>query len=73
MSKIDAEFVRELARRWHRVELDDGASAVLAEMLAPMDDAGERQAERVGFDMEPASFGAALDELAVTKKGNRGG
>ena len=59
MSAINGKFVAILARVWHRF--------TLANMLAPMDDAGEAVADDIQFDMEPSDFNAALEELAISK------
>jgi len=41
MSRITADFVAALARVWHRFEPPGQDMETLADMLAPMDDAGE--------------------------------
>ncbi|MBI08586.1 MAG: hypothetical protein CMM55_03600 [Rhodospirillaceae bacterium] len=64
MSNISGEFVTMMARIWHRFSLPQGDAALLAEMLAPMETAGEEVAENLQFDMEPSDFDRALEELA---------
>jgi hypothetical protein len=61
MSEIDGKFVRSVAQLWHRFDPQGQDMELLAEMLRPMDDAGEAVAERLTFDMEPADFLTALD------------
>ena len=68
MSRITGEFVAAVARVWHRFEPAGQDMDALAEMLAPMDDAGEALAEEVEFDMEPADYLLALQKLADTKE-----
>lgn len=64
MSEIDADFVAAIARIWHRFEPADQDLTALAEMLAPMDDAGESLSTKVGFDMEPADYLTGLEAMA---------
>ena len=64
MGEITGDFVARLASVWHRLIIPKGDEETLAEMLAPMDAAGERVARRVGFDMEPSDFEATLSDLA---------
>lgn len=64
MSDIDAEFVKRLAKVWHRFEPAGQDLDQLAEMLRPMDDAGEALAPGVGFDMEPSEYLAGLEAMA---------
>jgi hypothetical protein len=64
MSRITAEFVAALARVWHRFEPPGQDMETLAEMLAPMDDAGEDMSHAVHFDMEPSDYLAGLEALA---------
>ena len=45
-----------MARVWHGISLEADDAAVLADMLVPMDDAGEELATRLGFEMEPSEF-----------------
>ncbi len=67
MSAINGKFVAMLARVWHRFTLPTDDTDTLANMLAPMDDAGEAVADDIQFDMEPSDFDAALEELAISK------
>ncbi len=64
MSNISSEFVTMMARIWHRFSVQQGDAALLADMLAPMETAGEKVAEDLQFDMEPSGFDRALEELA---------
>jgi hypothetical protein len=64
MSRITGKFVTRLADVWHRFELQDQDAESLAEMLAPMDDAGEVMAESIDFDMEPSDYLAGLESMA---------
>jgi len=66
MSKITGTFVLSLAKVWHRFEPADQDMEALAEMLAPMDDAGETFSRDIGFDMEPSDYELALDRQADT-------
>ena len=70
MGGITGEFVARLAAVWHRFTLPENDSDSLAEMLAPMDAAGERVATQVEFDMEPADFEGSLSRLAP-KRGEK--
>ena len=65
MSRIKGEFVADIARVWHRFEPKGQDMDALAEMLAPMDDAGEVVAEDVAFDMEPADFFNGLENAST--------
>ena len=65
MSGITDEFVAMLARVWHRFTPQTDDAETLANMLTPMDDAGEAVADDIQFDMEPSDFVAALEELAT--------
>ena len=69
MGEITGDFVARLASVWHRLILPEGDEETLAEMLVPMDAAGERVAPRVGFDMEPSDFEATLSDLARRRDG----
>ena len=64
MSEISADFLRLVAKVWHRFEPREQSMEELAAMLAPMDDAGETCSRNVEFDMEPADFLLAQDALA---------
>ena len=64
MSNISSEFVTMMARIWHRFSLPQNDAGLLAEMLAPMETAGEEAAVNLQFDMEPSDFDRALEELA---------
>jgi len=68
MASITGEFVAKLAAVWHRFTLPEDDRETLAEMLAPMDAAGERVAKHLEFDMEPADFEAAMEDLAPRRK-----
>jgi hypothetical protein len=67
MSRITADFVATLARVWHRFEPAGQDMETLAEMLAPMDDAGEALSGNVDFDQEPADYDTALRAMAASK------
>ncbi|MFT5175082.1 MAG: hypothetical protein ACI8W7_003271 [Gammaproteobacteria bacterium] len=67
MSRITGDFVAALARVWHRFEPAGQDMDALAEMLAPMDDAGEALSKDVGFDQEPSDYATALHAMAVSK------
>ena len=64
MSRISGEFVAALAEVWHRFEPEAADAQSLAEMLAPMDDAGETMAANVEFDMEPSDYLTGLEAMA---------
>ena len=64
MSDIDANMVRRLARVWHRFDPTGQDLEELAEMLKPMDDAGEALSANIEFDMEPAGYLAGLEAMA---------
>ena len=66
MSHITAEFVAALARVWHRSDPEQQKvdSETLAQMLAPMDDAGEALSGNVAFDMEPSDYLTGLAAMA---------
>jgi len=64
MSRITADFFAALARVWHRFEPPGQDMETLADMLAPMDDAGEDMSHAVDFDMEPSDYVAGLEALA---------
>lgn len=64
MGGITGEFVARLAAVWHRFTVPEGDQETLAEMLIPMDAAGERVASQVEFDMEPSDFEVTLSSLA---------
>ncbi len=61
MSRITGKFVTDLASIWHRFDLADQDAQSLAEMLAPMDDAGEVMSHSIEFDMEPSDYLAGLE------------
>ena len=63
MSKVTSEFAAAIADIWHRFTSPRDMDS-LAEMLRPMDDAGEALADRVGFDMEPSDFDRGLDDMS---------
>lgn len=64
MSRITADVVTSLAYVWHRFEPVGQDMNALAQMLAPMDDAGEALSENVAFDMEPADYLSGLQAMA---------
>ena len=68
MASITGDFVDRLAAVWQRSSVSKEDCETLAEMLVPMDKAGERAVRHLAFDMEPADFDAAIEELAP--KGN---
>ena len=70
MGGITGDFVARLAAVWHRFTLLKSDGESLAEMLAPMDAAGERVASQVDFDMEPSDFEGSLSRLAP-KRGEK--
>ena len=69
MSRITTDFVAALARVWHRFDPPGQDMETLAQMLAPMDDAGEDMSHAVDFDMEPSDYLVGLEALA--KEGER--
>ena len=64
MSSITGDFVAKLAEVWHRFSLPEADRQTLADMLSPMDDAGEVVAKHLEFDMEPTDYDDALEDLA---------
>ena len=68
MSSITGGFVAKLAEVWHRLTLPEADRQTLADMLSPMDDAGEAVARHLEFDMEPADYDDALEDLAPEGK-----
>ena len=64
MRSITGDFVAKLATICHRLTLPEEDCEMLADMLLPMDEAGERVAKHLEFDMEPADFDAAMEDLA---------
>ena len=68
MSEITGDFVAMLARVWHNFTVPAEDAGTLANMLAPMDDAGESVAQDLQFDMEPSDFDTALEELAAPRE-----
>jgi len=68
MSEITGDFVAMLARVWHSFTVPAEDAGTLANMLAPMDDAGEFVAQDLQFDMEPSDFDTALEELAAPRE-----
>jgi hypothetical protein len=69
MSRISAEFIAALAHVWHRFDPPGQDMEALAQMLAPMDDAGEDMSQAVDFDMEPSDYLVGLE--AIAKDGER--
>ena len=70
MGGITGDFVGRLAAVWHRFTLPKSDGESLAEMLAPMDAAGERVASQVDFEREPSDFEGSLSLLAP-KRGEK--
>jgi hypothetical protein len=68
MSSITSDFVAKLAEVWHRFTLPEMDRQTLADMLTPMDDAGEAVAKHLKFDMEPTDYLDALEDLAPERK-----
>jgi len=64
MASITGDFVAKLAAVWHRFTVSEEDRETLATMLLPMDEAGERAVRHLAFDMEPADFDAAIEDLA---------
>ena len=64
MSEINDSFVKLISRVWHRFTPSNNDALTLADMLKPMDIAGEEIAENIEFDDEPSDFNTALEELA---------
>jgi hypothetical protein len=64
MSEINDSFVKLISSVWHRFIPSNSDASTLADMLKPMDIAGEEVAENIEFDDEPSDFNAALEELA---------
>lgn len=67
MSRITGDFVAALARVWHRFEPAGQDMEALAQMLAPMDDAGEALSKDVEFDQQPSDYATALHAMAESK------
>ena len=67
MSRITDQFVATLAHVWHRFDPPQADTTTLADMLAPMDDAGEALADDVEFDMEPSDFILGLEATAASE------
>ena len=64
MSEINDSFVKLISSVWHRFTPSNSDASILADMLKPMDIAGEEIAENIEFDDEPSDFNTALEELA---------
>jgi hypothetical protein len=71
MSRITGEFVALLAQNWHRFTPQGQDLDALATMLAPMDDAGERLADRLDFDTEPSDFLAGLEARSTSHEDSK--
>lgn len=56
MSKIDDDFVRDLARMWHGLELSEAETAGIRTILAAQEPIAEAAAKAMSFDAEPAGF-----------------
>jgi hypothetical protein len=69
VSEINDSFVKLISRVWHRFTPSNNDALTLADMLKPMDIAGEEVAENIEFDDEPSDFNTALEELAEKKGG----
>ncbi|MBH67361.1 MAG: hypothetical protein CMM58_03320 [Rhodospirillaceae bacterium] len=68
MSAIKGDFVKLIASVWHRFVIAQQEAETLADMLVPMDDAGEEVAEYIEFDYEPSDFYLTLEELAEVEE-----
>ena len=64
MGEINTAFVTLIATVWHRFTPSNEEASTLADMLIPMDLAGEEVSESFEFDDEPSDFNLALEELA---------
>ena len=64
MGEINTAFVKPIATVWHRFTPSNEEASTLADMLIPMDLAGEEVSENFEFDDEPSNFNSALEELA---------
>ena len=64
MGEINTAFVKLIATVWHRFTPPNEEASTLADMLIPMDLAGEEVSENFEFDDEPSNFNLALEELA---------
>ena len=64
MGVINTAFVKLIATVWHRFTPSNEEASTLADMLIPMDRAGEEVSESFEFDDEPSDFNSALEELA---------
>ena len=64
MGEINTAFVKLIATVWHRFTPSNEEASTLADMLIPMDLAGEEVSENFEFDDEPSNFNSALEELA---------
>ena len=64
MGEINTAFVKLISTVWHRFTPSNEEASTLADMLIPMDLAGEEVSENFEFDDEPSNFNSALEELA---------
>ena len=64
MGEINTAFVKLIATVCHRFTPSNEEASTLADMLIPMDLAGEEVSENFDFDDEPSNFNSALEELA---------
>ena len=64
MSRITASFVAAIAKVWHRFEPQGQDLDTLAEMLAPMDEAGETLSATIEFDMQPSDYQLGLEAMS---------
>ena len=56
MGEINTAFVKLIATVWHRFTPSNEEASTLADMLIPMDLAGEEVSENFEFDDEPSDF-----------------
>ena len=68
MPDLDHEFVARLARTWHRFEPQGQDLDKLADMLRPMDEAGERLSARVDFDDEPSDYHLGMAQMSAHRR-----
>ena len=56
MGEINTAFVKLIANVWHRFTPSNEEASTLADMLIPMDLAGDEVSENFEFDDEPSDF-----------------
>lgn len=61
MSKIDDDFVRNLARMWHGLELSDAEASGIRSILTAQEPIAEAAAKAMSFDAEPSGFVGFLE------------